>query len=434
MRLATLWLPVYYSRRIALIPDELLAMILEQSTDDPKQLRLVSKRFHRIVSNLPRLWSKIHYGGIHHGNVELALRLSRDFPLDLQFFDRMREHELAVFTPYLHRTGSLWIDCVEMQVEKMHRYFSSLQMERLHFLQLQFLQYHDTDDDNEFEAELPENTFYEDWYTPSLTILDVTNIVPRPIRGMVLKQFSISLLNESLDVHLDRLSAFLEECPGLEDLTIAVSDFRSLQGDAVSVKLFRVKRFQLAIDSSRDGAVETVPLYPIIDALILPNVAEVIVSIRLDSRGSLESCLATVFPTPARYPALQTLDITIESPSIRQMSLKILHTAYTSFPLMQRLTIESQTMSLDLSAVRSVPELPPSLHTVCFRRCYRTGMTSFGMFAADLRSRQMKTQQDSGEYDYSLPTTVFVGCSHLQKSVVIELWTHRRQPFEWYDI
>ena len=417
-------LPVYYHQGFASLPDELLASILEESGNDPVEMQMLSWRFYRIVSNLPRLWTTIR-SGEQGDRWNLALKRSCEQTLDVDILvDELEPRDLRALRPHWHRVGVLRLEADDEQIEMMNSQFSSLgTMHRLRGLSLD-LRLSEGDDVGHPTAEY---TFYEDWHTPNLTELFVSNIIPIPIRGMSLRHLDMLLCDASISGvpwDVTRLHTLLASCQALEQLSIDFEDAAVLVGEFGPVELPSLRYFKLTV--ATDMISETHTFMDFVSNLTITNVEEMYIVTRYLAAIDMTPSLELIFSSSTRYPNLTTLDFSVmetvawDVTSLQRIILERL-------PKLSHFTIEAPGLDIVAEDILSARPFPP-LRTLCFRRCYRAYFAFFMVLFERLHDKFVKAEENSPDREFAIQ---LIGCSHLLKEDVVRLARRFDIRVEW---
>ena len=286
-------LPFETDRGLAKLPDSVLSHIFEiicmDSREDywssPPQmyLSLVCRRFRDVVSNSPRLWRWIAVNSTSSvDTVNVFLKKSKAANLDVEVFDFSHYYRraaadvssaLALTLPHSERWESLWLILKETEKEDLAsriKPFNALRLPQLRNLSIVYPQHSSGNDTGPH----PSLHFYKTCELHQLRSFHITNAIPETFPSSQLTSIQVEL--RAMKVNLKSLLDFLSANRTLEDIDL---DFASIKyaGPRIAggeVRLDNVKRFKLALGSTRPGG-----LYPFRRALCMPNVSKIELSV-----------------------------------------------------------------------------------------------------------------------------------------------------------
>ena len=403
-------LPVYYHQCFASLPDELLASILEESGNDPVDMQMVSRRFYHLVSSLPRLWTTIRHRA-QGDQWNLALERSCEQILDVDILvDELTPREVQALRPHWHRVGKLMLEACDEHTETMNKHFSSLgTMHRLRQLSLDLCLL-DGDEDVHPNAGY---TFYEDWHTPNLTELAVTNIIPVPFGGMSLKHLDMRLSDaeDAGDWDVTKLHTLLTSCQALEQMSIEFENAAALIGEFGPVELPLLRYFKLTL--ARDVVSNNPSFVEFASNVTITNVEEMhIVTTDLaavDVNPFL--VLVLIFSSSTRFPNLTILDISVKTGGWFQWTI------FSCLPKLSYYAIEAPGLDIFAGGILSIKTFPP-LRTICFRHCHMADLAFFKFLFECLPDELTQGVEDSPGHKIVIQLK---GCSHLSRETMEQL-------------
>lgn len=295
-------LPFELARGISSIPDSILSRILEIECvpDFPSHLieapqvslSLVCRRFRDVISNSPRIWSKIHAWGLDLDTISIFLERSKaaDLDIQLQYASRsgyewsepqeQRNNKflcaVSAIIPHAQRWESLKLDFSnvgEAELFDITKRLNHLPLPRLHTLDIVYT--NPVSEDYTAEQD-PSRAFFETLEMPTLYTLRLCNAVPEPFAAPLLTSLALDLTKAYVDV--GKLARFLSATPTLEDVTLRLFYAWAYGSrDVVVVELVNVKTLELHLgDTPLDR------LYRFREALRTPNIRKIVLKVEHD--------------------------------------------------------------------------------------------------------------------------------------------------------
>lgn len=268
--------PVVLDKRLLSLPDELLAMILEQASqarriprcDQIQSLSLVCQRFRHIILNNPRIWSYI-CSEDEMSYVRACLERSGSAGLSISFTTRSGYSGplqiLAAIAPHSARWKNLEISFTEgLESTQTDAFCRSELLQNLHLPSLRSLCLMVGPKDDESNI----YHFHESWDMPSLQQLEINHVPRRFVapavtsvrwtaRGYNVDNDDSDDSDEPIDeqnvAEIQRLGTFLVAFPALVELDITFigsGHERYISNDMPSIELPKLNSLRIDIHKS----------------------------------------------------------------------------------------------------------------------------------------------------------------------------------------
>lgn len=372
-----------FSYGLSKLPDEILTLILVEVCEPwdtnhirpesrSEKLRLVSKRFKRVVDTQPAFRGYIH-GCMTTVQIEDRLKRSRDVGLKIHINVKSSNFRALVdaVVPYADRWEELHFDCplsVDFQTKKALSKLKNLNLSRLTKLVVR----------NCDPYRRPVESIYSTWSTPALVYSSFRDETPYKLENAsTILECELVHYGQGSDIpnYITRLSWFLSVASALTRLSISLKDVFFFPGHTEtlgSIELPNLQSLEVAVEfvpseswnSSRTRSRSGNVFYRLIQRLELPKIENVRVTVETEDMWDHTTChfLRLLLGGLGRARSLQTFEfiqqgLRLDLPDLRIIPL-LEHNGTATFG---GLTFRGDGISWFMSK-RSIPGLLRKLH------------------------------------------------------------------------
>ena len=365
------------------VPDEVLAIIAESLAEDDRDIIEFShtcRRFRNCALSLPKIWSNLR-STYHEQKLLSFIQRSKDARLHISL-THQNDFNISSQVAFLEKvlplqnrweSFSLRTRCISHTYERGRRRFlgtlnklcTGISLPSLETLSIA----HGSLSDLTPASGDGDIDFYSSWTMPNLHILSVEGFVPRNTFEGSLTTFNFSFYGGHFtdlprSINLRHFRDIFESCPKLEVLKFSTYNiWFSHDSSADSFVLSSVRSLEL------DVATHTFDpncITSILHNLILPNLTEMVIRIKVDHWNQTALWLEQIFKNKNDFSCVERLEIQAilgkyDNCNMDDMFLKLHNLSYLSIDLQ-----EDDLKQLWTSALAPVS---PHLQTICFRGC-----------------------------------------------------------------